>query len=228
MLEILYTTLVLFGFLLPFFFIFSEFKPMKLGLIIFQHILSIILLSDNFYKDHYLFERPDFQFIQNLDFYPINNLYGTYLQNGTLYEIKFNRMNNLEFSLIKTEKYSTECLESFYIKKGESCPITDIIIGDKNDRLYNEYIPLDNNKNIYYTKENKLGKLYDNIYLNDLKENNLDYFSIEKIIRKEKNKLSNPVYNFKVYIKFCDIFCYLLIIYSFWVTLFESLKKKEC
>ena len=73
--EIIYMTLILFSPLLPIFFIFPDFKPMKLFLIFCQLIFAIIQLSDNFYRDHILYEKPNYEYIQNLDFYPINSLY---------------------------------------------------------------------------------------------------------------------------------------------------------
>ena len=54
-------TLILFGPLLILFFIFPEFKEMKLFLIFCQLIFSIIQLSDNFYRDHILYEKPNFE-----------------------------------------------------------------------------------------------------------------------------------------------------------------------
>ena len=75
MIELLYTTLVLFCFSFPFFFIFQHFKPMKFGLIIFQLIISVILLTNNFYKKHSLYKAPNFTFILDTDFFPINHCF---------------------------------------------------------------------------------------------------------------------------------------------------------
>ena len=79
---------------------------------------------------------------------------------GSFENISFGIINNSEFSLIKTKKYSIQCLENCYINKGESCPITDIKLGNKNDKIYNQSIQINENEYIYYTNENKLGKLY--------------------------------------------------------------------
>ena len=98
MIELLYTTLALFVFIFPFFFLFKEFKPLKLGLIFFQFILSIILLSDNFYKDQSLYEDPNFNNIQSSGFKPIISLYKTFYENGSFENISFDTMNNSEFS----------------------------------------------------------------------------------------------------------------------------------
>ena len=137
-------------------------------------------------------------------------------------------MNNSEFSLIKTQKYSIQCLENYYINKDESCPITDIKLGNKNDKIYNQSIQINENEYIYYTNENKLGKLYKSFNYSELKENIEDAFTLEKISRKESNKLSNPIYDFKSYIKFCDILCFLLITISFFYTFLESLDIYYC
>jgi len=152
MIELLYTTLSLFIFFLPFFFIFKEFKPMKLGLIFFQWILSIILLSDNFYKDHSLYNDKNFNYIQSLDFYPLKSLFKIFDENGSFENISFETMNNSKFSLIKTQKYSIQCLENYYINKDESCPITDIKLGNKNDKIYSNSIQIDENEYIFITQ----------------------------------------------------------------------------
>ena len=57
--------------------------------------------------------------------------------------------------------------------------------------------------------------------------NKQDYFTLDNIIRKEFNKLYNPIYDFKFYIKFCDVFCFLLISLSLWYTSFENIEYSE-
>ena len=225
--ELLYTTLVLFVFIFPFFFVFKEFKLFKFFLIFFEWIVAVILLSDNFYKDQSLYEDQNFNWIQILDFYPIKSLKTKYY-NGQLENISYDTMNISKFSLIKTNKYSTQCLENYYIKTNESCPITDIKLGNKNDKIYNNSIKINENEYIYYTNENKLGKLYKTFNYLDFKNNTIDAFSLDKLTRKELNKISNPIYDLKSYIKFCDIFCFLLIFFSFWCTLLESFPIKNC
>ena len=227
MLELLYTTLVLFGFLLPGFFIFKEFKPRKIFLHFFLFILSIILLSNNFYKKHTLYKEARFQYIQKTDFNPIRSLFKDYYENGTFKDFSFDTLGNSEFSLIKTEKYTIKCLEDYYINKNESCPITDIKLGNKNDKIYKDYIQINENEYIFYTNENQLGKLYKSFSYYDFKKNKEDSFSIDEIKRKENNKLSNPIFDFKSYIKFCDVLCFLLIFLSLWCTIFETLEDYD-
>ena len=119
MLEFLYTTLVL---LVPCFLVFlilPAFKYAKMGMIIFQLIFSFILVSKNFYKKHNLYNAPRFQYIQSTNFYPINSLYKTF---SNIDDVGYNSMNDNKFSLIRTEKYSTQCLEHYFIIKDETCP----------------------------------------------------------------------------------------------------------
>ena len=71
MIELVYTTLTIFGFFLIIFFLFPEFQQMKVVMIFFQLIISIILLSNNFYKRHNLYEMEKYNNIQNLNFEPI-------------------------------------------------------------------------------------------------------------------------------------------------------------
>ena len=227
MLELLYTTLVLFGFLLPGSFIFKEFKPMKIFLYFFLFILSIILLSNNFYKKHSLYKEAHFEYIHVTDFNPIKSLKKDYYEDGTFKDFSFDTLGSSEFSLIRTEKYAIKCLEDYYINKNESCPITDIKLGNKNDKIYKDYIQINENEYIFYTNENQLGKLYKSFNYSDFKENKEDSFSIDEIKRKENNKLANPIYDFKSYIKFCDVFCFLLILLSLWCTIFETLEDYD-
>ena len=222
MIELLYTTLVLFGFFFPLFLVFPVFKFMKIIIISFQLILSFILLFKNFYKKHSLYNPSRFQNIHTTDFYPITGLYKT---NNI---ISFNRMTNNKFSLIETEKYSKQCLEHYFISENESCPITDIKIGEANSNIYHNYIQLNDTHYIYYTKENKLNKLYKSFNYIDYKDNNEDIFSLDKIIRKEYNKLSNPILDFKYFTKYFDVICPLLIFSSIIYSLFEPLNHLKC
>ena len=227
MIELLYTTLILFGFFITAFFIFPEFKPMKIFLIFFQLILSIILLSDNFYRDQSLYEEQKFNYIQNIDFYPIKSINSSIDEKGK-FNIILETMNSTDFSLIKTSKYSKECLKNYYIKSNDSCPITDIIIGDKRSSKYRNYIQVYENEYIFYSNETKLGKLYKSFNYSDYKQNIQNIFSLDKTIRREYNKLSNPMYDFKFNIKFIDVFIFALTLLSFYFAFFESLKYNVC
>ena len=228
MIELLYTTLVLFGIFLPMFFVFSYFKYMKLIMVIFQLILSIILLSNNFYKKHSLYNNPKVNYIQNINDFPINFLYEITDENYIFVNISYDTMKDKEFSLIKTENFPNQCLEHYYIRKNETCPITDIELEKMKNNEYQNYIKIRDDEYLYFTKENKLGKIYKSFNLSDFEENKEDIINIDEIIRKEYNKLSNPFIDFKFYIKFCDIICITLIFISLWYSFFELIDKYEC
>ena len=74
MIELLYTFLVLLVFLVPIFFLFPGYQPMQIIMTIIQFIFGIILLSNNFYKKHSLYDLPKFNFIQDTNFKPIKTL----------------------------------------------------------------------------------------------------------------------------------------------------------
>ena len=117
MLEFLYTTLVLFAFFFIGFLVIPVFKYMKMIMIIIQLIFSFILVSNNFYKKHSLYSASRVQYIQSLDFYPINNIYRADNINETFIKISYDTISDNKFSIIQTEKYSTQCLEHYFIKK---------------------------------------------------------------------------------------------------------------
>ena len=222
MLELLYTTLVLFGFFLPFFFFFPTFQPMKIFMILFQLILSIILLSKNFYKKHSLYKMPKFNPIHSLDFEPIKSLYLTYQENGTIKNISYDTLSNTEFSLIKTDQFKFKCSEKYYINIKDSCPITDIKLEKEKNNRYRNYIQINKKEILYYTTYVNLGKLYKSFNYSDFKRNKEDIFDINKLSRKEFHKLSNPILDFKFFIQFCDIFCFTSIFLSLCFAFFES------
>ena len=158
MIELLYTFLVLFGIFFPFF-LACAFQVTKIIFIFFQLILSFILLSKNFYRKHDLFNSPRFHYLQSTNFNPIISICDTYYKNGTFAKIKIVTKSN-EFSLIETEKYKTQCSENYFVESIESCPITDIKLQNEKNNLYENYIEINNNEYLYYTKHNKTGKLY--------------------------------------------------------------------
>ena len=221
MLEFLYTTLVLLVFCFLVFIIFPAFKYAKMVMIVMQLIFSFILVSKNFYKNYDLYDSPRFQYIQSTNFYPINSLYKTYDINE---DISYNTMNDNKFSLIQSEKYPTQCLEHYFISKDETCPITDIKFENKQSNIYQNYIDMSYNEYLYYTNQNKIGKLYKSFNYTDFKnnkENALTHEDIDKIARKEFNKISNPILDLKYFIQFFDSICPMLIITSLCFSFFE-------
>ena len=222
--EFLYTTLVLFPFFFIGFLVSPVFKYMKMIMIIIQLIFSFILVSKNFYKKHSLYSAPRVKYIQSLDFYPINYIYKTNSINGTFINISYDTMSNNKFSLIQTKKYSTQCLEYYFIQKNEACPITDIKFDNKFSKIYQDSIQISHNEYLYYTNQNKLGKLYKSFYYSKFERIKEDVFTnedINKIARKEFNKISNPILNFKYFINFFDVICPMLIITSLCFSFFE-------
>ena len=129
-------------------------------MIIIQIIFSAILASNNFYRKHSLYSAPPVQYIQSTSFYPIKSFYPYYDSNREFVNISYNTKDDNKFSLIQTEKYSTQCLEHYFIEKGEICPITDIKFETEMNNIYQKYIQISDDEYFYYTNKNKLGKLY--------------------------------------------------------------------
>jgi len=65
MIELLYTTLVVFSLFFPLFLICNKFKYMGILITISQLIISFILLSNNFYKKHPLYKSQNFNLFNN-------------------------------------------------------------------------------------------------------------------------------------------------------------------
>ena len=116
------------------FLIIPALKYTKIIMIILQLISSFALVSNIFYKKHSLYSTPRVQYIQTTDFFPIKSLYK--IEN----DINFDKMDSNKFSIIKTGKYSNQCLENYFIKKDQSCPLTDIIYDNKSSNIYYDYI----------------------------------------------------------------------------------------
>ena len=132
-------------------------------------------------------------------------------------------MYDTEFSLIKTDEYSLQCLEHYYINKSNYCPITDIKIEKEYTNDYSNYFYKNNSEYIYYTNENKLGKLYKSFNYSEE-----DIFDINKFAKKEFHKLSNPIFDLKIYMQLCDAICFSLIIASLLYSFFDFFDKLNC
>jgi len=217
MLEFFYPTAIIFVPFIILFLIIPAFKYVKIIMIFIQLIFSFILASNNFIKKHSLYSGPRIQYIQSTDFFPIKSLNKTIDEDGIFQNISFDKMISNKFSIIKTKKYSVQCLENYFIEKDEVCPITDIKFYDKPNNIYNDYIQKSENEYFYYTNQNKLGKLYKSFSDSEFEKNNEDSFSnneINKISRKEFNKAYNPILDFKDFVKFFDVICILLVLNS--------------
>ena len=197
-------------------------------MIIIQFLFACILVSKNFYRKHSLYDAPRVKYIQTINFYPIKSLY--------LYEDGYNELRNIsydttssnKFSLIQTEKYSIQCLEYYFIQKDEACQITDIKFLNKSNDMHNdinqECIKFSDEEYFYFTNMNKLGKLYKSFNYSEFEKNKEDALTneeINKMYRKEFNKISNPIFDFKYYIQFFDNICPILILTSLFFSFFE-------
>ena len=182
MLEFLITTIFVF---IPFFLLFlviiPSFKYMKMIMIIIQLIFSFALVSKILYKKHSLYSAPNVQYIQNTDFFPIKSLYKIENTDGEFHNVSYDIMDNNKFSIIQTDKYSTQCLEHYFIKKNEVCPITDIKFYNKSSNIYNDYIQKNDNEYFYYTNQNKLGKLYKSFNYSEFEQGKEDSFTNDEL-----------------------------------------------
>ena len=230
MIEFLNATIIL---LIPFFIIFlivPAFKYMKIIMIFIQLIFSFTLVSKILYKKHSLYSAPTVKYTHSTNFLPIKSLYKTENEEG-IPDISFNTMDDNKFSIIKTEEYSIQCLENYFISKDETCPLTDIIFNDRESSIYNDYIQVSDNVYFYYTNENKKGKLYKSFNYYEFEENKEDSLTneeINKIARKELNKISNPILDMKHFIKFYDVICIFIIFFSLLISLFEDTRDRKC
>lgn len=227
--EFLYITLILFGGFLPFFFIFQKFIYMKfviLGVLFFIFI-GPIFESCNF-NGYNLCERKKIENIQELEDYPVKSLKAIFYENGTFKNIEFGVMSDKSFSLIETEYYSTQCLKNYYIEYNMTCPITDRKLKNKNSSEYQNRIQINDEEYLFYTRENKLDKLYKSFNYYDFKNNKEEILSLDKIIRSEFHKLSNPLIDFKkftiFFIEFCFTFLPTIFIFAFCLEHRDDLK----
>ena len=230
MIELLYAVIIVLGISIVFYFIFPTFQYLKIYFYPFQLLIWIILISQNQYKKHYLWDEPDFNSIHELPYPPINNINVIYDSDANITDIKVN-YSNKAYSLIETKDYSKKCINNFYIPQSEICPITDIIVEYSNYNTYSDYERIEiNNGYIYYKRDYQQGKFYDSIKI-DLAYNNkyilidnkyktikfsysFDYQNIETIKRLEENKLLKPFKNFKNYKNITDFICLLILIFS--------------
>ena len=183
MLEFFYPTAIIFVPFIILFLIIPAFKYVKIIMIFIQLIFSFILASNNFIKKHSLYSGPRIQYIQSTDFFPIKSLNKTIDEDGIFQNISFDKMISNKFSIIKTKKYSVQCLEdcnyiniytssnsklcgkdnlgnNLYFPENIECPINDIFISKYDDNFQNyTRLKLDNDNYLYYTNESKEGKL---------------------------------------------------------------------
>ena len=155
MIELLYAVIIVFVASFIAYFIFPTFQYMKLYLYSFQLLIWILLISLNQYKNHYLWNEPDFNSIQELPYPPINGINIIYDTNNQASGIKVTYSNKV-YSLIETEKYSKKCINNYYVPQSETCPITDIIVQNYDSDRYSDYEKIENNNwYIYYKRDSQ-------------------------------------------------------------------------
>jgi len=232
MIELLYAVIIILPISLIFYFIFPTFQYLKLYFYPFHLFLWILLISLNPYKKHYLWDKPNFNPIQELPYPPINGIKIIYDAYSHVSDVKVT-YSNKEYSLIETQEYSKKCINNYYIPESETCPITDIIVdySNSNSSTYADYEAIEiSNGYIYYKRNYDQGKFYDsviidNAYSNDyiLFDNNFKtvkfsysfhYQNIETIKRLEDIKNLEPFKKFNNYKNISDLICLFIMIFS--------------
>ena len=232
MIELLYAVIIVFGSSLIAYFIFPTFQYMKIYLYSFQVLIWILLISLNQYKNHYLWDEPDFNSIHELPYPPINDIEIIYDSNNNVNDIKVAYSNKV-YSLIETEEYSKKCIDNYFIPQSETCPITDIIIEYSDLNIHSDYEKIEiSNGYIYYRRDFEEGKFYDSVRIDNACSNkyilfdnkyksikfsySFDYQDIKILRRLEENKILKPFKNFKNYKNTTDLICLFISIFS-WI-----------
>ena len=244
MIELLYAVIIVFGVSLFFYFIFPTVHFMKVYLYSFQLLLWILLMSLNQYKNHYLWDEPDFNSIHELPYPPINDINIIYDDsNSHVSDIQVAYSNKV-FSLIETEEYSKKCINNYFIPQSETCPITDIIIEYSDLNIHPDYERIEiSNGYIYYRRDSEEGKFYDSVRIDIAYSNkyilfdnkyksikfsySFDYKDIEILRRLEENKILKPFKNFKDYKNTTDLICLFISIFSYIYALMGNLSDDK-
>jgi hypothetical protein len=168
-------------------------------------------MSLNQYKNHYLWDEPDFNSIHELPYPPINDINIIYDDsNSHVSDIQVAYSNKV-FSLIETEEYSKKCINNYFMPETEACPITDIIVeySNSNSSSYSDYESIEISSGyIYFKRDYDQGKFYDSVRIDNAYSNkyilfgnafktikfsySFDYKNIETLKRLEENKLIQP------------------------------------
>ena len=132
-LELLYSTIIIIGICIIPYFLFASFQNLRIIFFIFQFIIFCIITFNSKYKNHYLWENINYEPKIQLLFPVITDIKPIFYSSINLYDLKITTSYQ-NFSVIKTDEYSKECLLNYFIKITEICPITHIIINNKNNR----------------------------------------------------------------------------------------------
>ena len=235
MIELLYSLLTVLGISIIPFFLFASFQYSKIYFYSFQIIIWILLISINDYKKNFLWNEPEFQPIKNTPYPPIKNIIPEKNENDYLLSLTLEYANS-RFSIIKTEIYTKECLENYFIPENEECPLTEIKVEYNISENYHGYKNISIGKgNIFFKNDSKEGKLYSAYHFSSLNDSNstefillgvngepnsltfnssFDYKKVDSIKSLEEHKLIKPYKSFKNYISICDYICLFLLIFS--------------
>ena len=246
MIELLYAVLIVFPISTICLALFRNFQLLKIYFYPFHLFLWILLIALKPYKKHYLWDKPDFNPIQELPYPPINDINIIYDSNNQVNDIKVTYSNKV-FSLIETNEYSKKCINNYFIPQSEACPITDIIVeySNSNSSSYSDYEIIEiSNGYIYYKRDYDQGKFYDSVRIDNAYSNkyilfgntfktikfsySFDYQNIETIKRLEENKIIQPFKNFKNYINITDLICLFILIVSLIFSFMGCEKDNKC
>ena len=242
-LELLYITIIFAAFcIIPYCFC-SSFQNLRIFFFIFQLIFYCVIFFTSKYKNNYLWEDTTFEPIQQLpcpvitDIKVINYsyIYLYHLELETLYQ---------NFSLIKTDEYSKECLLNYFVKITDKCPITDIVVINNSEKYYYSDLTYYSSLKffdvyIYYKRNSKYGKLYnsykkfirkDYIFyekLNITFLSELDYKNILMIKLLEENKLLIPFSRLKKICYFTDYLWCIIFPISLFYYIIETRDDKK-
>lgn len=205
--------------------------------------------SDIEYKRTDIWKNPDgLQQLHKTPYFPISNLKNIYNSNDPSKIVDIEKVNGV-FSIFRDKEYSKGCLNNYFIKKEDECPITDIILEKQKVSTHEDYQELEiSSRLIIYYKKGQIteGNLYkdisikqieslncdgdDEFMLNDICINiilsfDFDYKSIE-LLKNEINKYANDFKIMKNYSNYSDKICVLLLIISFIYDFFEPYNEK--
>ena len=233
MLELLFTTLAILVFLIGFIYLFGTFKFINIFLYYCLIIFASIFVGiKSLYKKHILWNKDLITNTHTITFYAIIDL-EPYYENEVFKSLNVIYDSNIIFSSINSFYYSNECLYNYFISNSE-CPITDIIIEDKQKDKYKNYteIKIDDNKYLYYTKNKKDGKLYkytkSEMNKDDLNfVSDFDYEKANRIQRLYEDRLNNPIVNFKNLVEYGDLLILIVILYYIFTIFVEKYENRE-
>lgn len=247
MLELFLTFILMFVVYGVPFFIISNVKIYKIIALIVQIIMCIFLIPSFFYKKDKIWKDTNFidqPFYKSL-FLPIKSIKNKFGENNTFIDFEIQKTDGI-YNIYQTNEYNKECMENYFIKESDDCPITDIKIEKKKTNKYKGYKVnrITNEVYLYYTNNFTLNAtLYHSIYLypycnknnnsfiiNDqcyeiIIESNFNH-SVTKFLKTEEEK-GKAFRQLKYFSKYSDIICLSLLITSLIYCFNESSQIKK-